>query len=132
MNNRFKELRKHLNMNQDAFGKRLGITAPAISKIESGDRQPSDQVILSICREFGVSELWLRTGAGDMMKPVTREEELAALMGKLLNCEPSFKHRLIAVLLRMDPSEWEMLERKALELFEEMKKADPEGSAGDR
>lgn len=121
MNNRFKELRKHLNMNQESFGKRIGVTAPAISKIESGDRQPSEQVILSICREFGVSELWLRTGAGDMMKPVTREEELAAMMGKLLTCEPSFKHRLISVLLRMDESEWEMLERKAQELLEDIK-----------
>lgn len=124
MNNRFKELRRHLNMNQDSFGKRLGVTAPAISKIESGDRQPSEQVILSICREFGVNEVWLRTGEGEMMRAVSREEELASMMGKLLHCDPSFKHRLISVLLRMDESEWSMLERKAQELLEEMKKAD--------
>lgn len=124
MNNRIKELRKHLNMNQELLGKRLGVTGAAISRIESGDRQPSEQVILSICREFGVNEVWLRTGEGEMMRAVSREEELAAMMGKLLHCDPSFKHRLISVLLRMDESEWNMLERKAQELLEEMKKAD--------
>lgn len=131
MNNRIKELRKHLNMNQTEFGARIGVKQGTIAGYENGLRTPLDTVVTSICKEFGVSEWWLRNGEGDMMKPVTREEELATLMGKLLNCEPSFKHRLIAVLLRMDPSEWEMLERKAQELFEEMKKADPEGSAGD-
>lgn len=125
MNERIKELRKHLNMNQDSFGKRLGVTGPAVSRMESGDRQPSDQVILSICREFGVNEIWLRTGEGDMMRAMSREEELSVMMGKLLTCEPSFKHRLISVLLRMDEGEWEMLERKANELLEEIKKADP-------
>lgn len=76
MNTRIKELRKHFDMNQDSFGKRLGITAPAISKIESGDRQPSEQVILSICREFGVSESWLREGEGEMFTEVADDFEL--------------------------------------------------------
>ena len=124
MNNRIKELRKHLNMNQTEFGSRIGVKQGTIAGYENGLRTPLDTVVSSICKEFGVSEKWLRTGEGEMMRAVSREEELASMMGKLLHCDPSFKHRLISVLLRMDESEWNMLERKAQELLEEMKKAD--------
>lgn len=125
MNERIKELRKYLNMNQEEFGARIGVKRSTITNYETGDRVPLDTVVSSICKEFGVSEVWLRTGEGDMMRAMSREEELSAMMGKLLTCEPSFKHRLISVLLRMDEGEWEMLERKANELLEEIKKADP-------
>lgn len=124
MNNRIKELRKHLNMNQEEFGLKIGVGRSTIAGYETGARTPIDAIIASICKEFGVSEKWLRTGEGEMMRAVSREEELASMMGKLLHCDPSFKHRLISVLLRMDESEWNMLERKAQELLEEMKKAD--------
>ena len=124
MNNRIKELRKHLNMNQEEFGARIGVKRSTITNYETGDRIPLDTVVSSICKEFGVSEAWLRNGEGKMMRELSREQELSSMMSKLLNCDPSFKHRLISVLLRMDEAEWEMLERKANELLEEIKKAD--------
>ena len=125
MNERIKELRKYLNMNQTKFGSRIGVKQTTIAGYENGLRTPSDLAVSSICKEFGVNELWLRTGEGDMMRAMSREEELASLFSKLLTCEPGFKHRLISVLLRMDESEWEMLERKADELLAEIKKAGP-------
>lgn len=131
MKERIKMIRINAQATQEEFASKIGISKSSVSLLESGRNNPSEQTIRAICDQYHISRIWLESGVGDMMKPVTREEELASLMGKLLNCEPSFKHRLIAVLLRMDPSEWEMLERKAQELFEEMKKADPEGSAGD-
>lgn len=106
-------------MNQEDFGARIGVKRSTITNYEAGDRVPLDTVISSICREFGVNELWLRTGEGEMMRSVSREEELANMMGNLLTCEPGFKHRLISVLLRMNEDEWEMLERKANELLYE-------------
>ena len=130
MNSRIKELRKHLNMNQTEFGARIGVKQTAVAGYENGLRVPIDAVVTSICKEFSVNELWLRTGSGEMFRQISREEELANLIGKhLLSCDPSFKHRLISVLLRMSPDEWEMLERKAQELLEETEKADSEESA---
>lgn len=124
MNIRIKELRKRLDMNQTEFGNKLGVKQTTIAGYESGARAPLDTVVSSICREFNVNEVWLRTGEGEMFRDTSREEELAALMGEFLSSPPSFKHRLVSVLLRMDESEWEVLERKANELLEEMKKAD--------
>ena len=125
MNSRIKEVRKSKNLTQEAFAAKIGLKQNSIAQIEMGRRVPSDQVIISICREYGVSESWLRTGEGEMYRAMSREDELAYMIGKLLTCESSFKQRLISVLLRMDDGDWELLLRKANELLEETKKADP-------
>ena len=64
MNARIKEVRTHpsVNLSQDAFGKRIGLSGAAISRLESGDRNMTESNIISICREFNVSESWLRFG----------------------------------------------------------------------
>lgn len=64
MNNRIKITRKALDLSQEAFGERLGITGSGLSNIESGKRNVTEQMILAICREFNVNEEWLRTGDG--------------------------------------------------------------------
>ncbi|MDY6287360.1 MAG: helix-turn-helix transcriptional regulator [Lachnospiraceae bacterium] len=76
---RIKYLRKEvLHLSQEEFGSRLGVTKMAISKIESGSRNLTDQMLTSICREYRVREEWLRTGSGEMFEP-NPESELDAL-----------------------------------------------------
>lgn len=76
---RIKELRKELGLSQDSFGKRLGVTGTSISRIEKGERALTEQMALSICREFRVDYYWLTTGTGDMFTgtPATVIDELA-------------------------------------------------------
>lgn len=64
--NRIKELRKTLGLSQEAFGKKLGITGGGVSKIENGERTLTEQIALSICREFRVNYYWLTEGKGEM------------------------------------------------------------------
>lgn len=66
MNERIKELRKVLGITQQALADRLGIRQNTIAKYETGRGNPTTAVVSLICREFSVSETWLRTGAGDM------------------------------------------------------------------
>lgn len=66
MNERLKILRKSLNLTLEEFGKRLGVTRSAIGRIEKGDRNLTEQMILSICREFRVDYFWLTEGKGEM------------------------------------------------------------------
>ena len=69
---RIKRIRNENSLTMDVFGKRIGIGKTAISHIESGRANPSDQTIRSICREFGIEEAWLRTGEGEpYQKPDT-------------------------------------------------------------
>ena len=78
------------------------------------------ETISSIVREFSVNENWLRTGEGEMFLTLTRDEEIAAFMGELLSSESnSFKHRLIAALVKLEESDWQALEKIAKLIKEE-------------
>jgi transcriptional regulator with XRE-family HTH domain len=75
MNERLKELRKMLNISQEELGTRLGVTRAAISRLESGERNITEQMILSIIREFNVTEKWFRSGEGEMFIQLPPEDE---------------------------------------------------------
>jgi repressor LexA len=68
MKDRIKEIRKSTKLSQEAFGKRLGVSGAAISRLEQGERGVTEQMILSITREFNISEDWLRYGSGEMFQ----------------------------------------------------------------
>lgn len=78
MNERIKELRIALRLTQEDFGKVIGVQRAAVNKWEKGINGVADSMILSICREFGVNEQWLRTGEGEMFEQ-TRETVLDRL-----------------------------------------------------
>lgn len=66
MNERLKEIRHHLNMNQNDLGSRIKLSRSHISSLENGAREITDRIIYDICRELNVNEQWLRTGEGGM------------------------------------------------------------------
>ena len=118
-NDRIKEARKSLGLTQDKFGERLGVGRSAISNIEAGSRGVTDQLRLSVCREFNVNEDWLRTGEGSMFSEPDEDEEITKFLGDILSGQPDFRRRLVSVLSRMTPDEWALLEAKIRELAEE-------------
>lgn len=63
---RVKEIRKKNGLTLEKFGERLGVAKTTISRIENGVNGLTDQMCKSICREFRVSEEWLKTGGGKM------------------------------------------------------------------
>ncbi len=118
--NRIKQVRLHpkINLSQEAFGKSLGVTGAAISRVESGTRNASEQIILGICREFNVNETWLRTGEGEMFIKIPRNEALEQQIREFLKGgSDSFRERLISLLIRLPAEHWETLERYAQELL---------------
>lgn len=122
MNDRIKKLRQALNLSQEEFGKRLGVTRGAITNIELNKVEPKPLFVDLICREFNASENWIRTGEGEMFVEKTESEELAAFFGDLLKDEPDFRHRLISALSRLTLDEWKVLEKLATEAVEGIKK----------
>jgi len=125
LNERIKKLRKALGLTQQEFSERLNIGRGTLANYEVGRNEPIDAVVALIVREFHVNETWLRTGEGEMFIPRSRHDEITNFMGNILRDEPDFRRRFISVLSRMTMEEWKLLERKALELAEELKKADP-------
>ena len=125
MNERIKELRKRLNLTQQEFADRLSIKRGAVANYEVGRNTPSDSVIALICREFNVSERWLREGEGEMFLPQDDADELMALAGRFLGSNPTeTQMRFARAVFTMAPQELELITRKARELLGETKKED--------
>lgn len=115
---RIKKVRKEKDLTQQEFGKHIGIKPNSISLIESGSRNASEQVILSICREFNVNETWLRTGEGKMLIERPKNEVLATqIQAFLQGGTNSFRERLVSLLLRLAPEQWDALECYLIELM---------------
>lgn len=70
---RVRDLRKSLNLTLEKFAKPLGVGKTAISNIENESRNLTDQMIISICREYNINEEWLRNGTGDMFRKPSDE-----------------------------------------------------------
>ncbi|MBU9728300.1 helix-turn-helix transcriptional regulator [Diplocloster modestus] len=83
MENRLKEIRMYYGLNQEQFGKRIGLTRSAICNYESGSRLLSEQTIISVCREFNVNEEWLRNGEGEPYINPLPEIEIAQYAAEL-------------------------------------------------
>lgn len=129
MNERIQAIIDAKKIKKIDFARRLNLSQAFISELCSGAKSPSDRTISDICREFNINETWLRTGDGEMFTETAQEDQILAFMGDVMHGAPDFRRRLMSVLSRMTPDEWTLLEKKAWELVEEMKKADPEGPA---
>jgi transcriptional regulator with XRE-family HTH domain len=84
---RIKELRRALDLTQDEFGGRIGITKSSISTMESGRSNPSEQTLRSMCREFGASYLWLTTGEGSMFENGNDDAALHVMVDRVMASE---------------------------------------------
>ena len=110
MNKRLHELRKSLEMSQEKFGEKLGVTKAGISKIESGERNLTETMIKLICTTYNVNEIWLRTGVGDMTT-IDQENELAWMIGALHAQNDPFKKRFITEMLKLNDDQWEEIHK---------------------
>ena len=111
MNERLKKLRKELDMTQQEFADRIGISRGNIGAYEVGKNAISNAVISLICREFNVNEKWLRFGDGEMFIELSRSDEIAQFVGQLMTEEEdSFKKRLVSGLAALDDNGWKVLE----------------------
>lgn len=77
---RVNEVRKSFGLTLEKFGERLGVTKTTISRIEKGVNNLTDQMAISICREYNVNYDYLMYGEGEMFDdlPQTIVDELCA------------------------------------------------------
>jgi transcriptional regulator with XRE-family HTH domain len=94
---RIRNLRKSLNLTMEKFGERLGVSKASISNIENGNRNLTEQMTKSICREFGVDYIWLTTGDGEMF--VDNDDELFEKIDRILADESDFRRDLFKSLV---------------------------------
>lgn len=113
MKDRIRKIRKESSEKTlEKFGKKIGISAPSVSMLESGKNKPSRQTVVSICKNFNVNEEWLLTGEGEpYIKPEPHaeiNERLAKVQLMTMNDTNKeqqrvarFKERLASAILSM-------------------------------
>jgi transcriptional regulator with XRE-family HTH domain len=122
MNERIKLVRKNANLTLEKFGKRIGITAASCSTIESGKTNPSNQTILSICREFRIREQWLRTGEGEMTSADSEMEKLQHFFADVLSTAPDERSAFVAALDDLPYEFWPLVADLARKYADSLKK----------
>ena len=110
---RVKAVRNKKEMNMEQFGKRLGVQKSAISKIENGTRGLTNQMFTSICREFGVNEVWLRTGEGgdeNMFTEISDDDRFSLNLGQLSKSENEIARNMLNAIAEADPEKLKIIE----------------------
>lgn len=126
MKDRIKVVRKALGLNQTDFGSKIGVKQGTVAAYESGARIPLDSVIVSICREFNVSERWLRTGEGEMFVQLSREEEITKFAMEIIRDPDSeFQRQAISILAKLTPEQWKLMEQMADQLLQQRQQSTP-------
>lgn len=126
INERIKQIRKSLNMNQTDFGAKIGVKQGSVAGYESGARTPIDAVITSICREFDINEEWLRTGKGEMKLISSEDDEFTKYISILLRDKEDFVaqkiKRFIVGYEKLDAEDKKVIEKLMRQIFEDEKK----------
>lgn len=126
MKDRLKKLRKELDLTQQAFADKIGMKQNTIAQYEMGRTTPSDAIIFSICREFGVDENWLRTGEGEMFEELTNQQKILKYTALLLKDKDSAVANAIQTLIvtyeQLDDTSKTVLEKIAKQYIDNLKK----------
>lgn len=113
MNTRIKKIRECANLTQEEFGKRIGSARNTIANYETGNRKPSSAVVTLICKEFGINEVWLRTGEGgdeNMFTKVSDDDRYSLCLGKLAASDNKFVQNALIALAETEPEKLKIIE----------------------
>ena len=121
MNERIKELRNSLHMTQTEFAKETGKTRDSISNLELGRVSPDNTFVELVCRKFGVNEVWLRTGVGEMKLPMPLDQQLAQIFADVQISDDE-RARLVKAFASLPPEAYPQLYKWFLTLMENLGK----------
>lgn len=122
MHDRIKDIRKALDMTQTEFAQRIGIKQNSLANIEIGRRNASNQVVTSICREFGVNLDYLLHGTGPMFAP--KEATALDRIDQLLGGGNEFVKAVFVELADLSDDEWQVLHDFVQRVMERTKNPD--------
>jgi transcriptional regulator with XRE-family HTH domain len=106
INERVKQVREALDLNQRNFAKILSASHGYIAGIETGIRKVNGRLIKLIASEFAVNEAWLHTGEGEMFRqnPDEKFTKLVSLFKELPPKYQNLVYQIIEILLKMKES----------------------------
>lgn len=124
-NERVKDIRKTLGLTLEKFGERIGVTRGSMSNIENGNRNLTEQMTKSICREFSVDYMWLTTGEGEMF--IDTDDDFIERIDRIMAGEDEARKNLFKFMLELSDEDIVALDRlmkKAIEFTQNNKEKD--------
>lgn len=110
--------------NKSEFARKVNLTPAYISKLDrEPNRTPSDRTIADICREFSVSEHWLRTGEGEMFLQLSDDADFIQIMAEIQVSDDDFIKALLKSYWKLNESEKAAIRKLVDGMIEENKKA---------
>lgn len=92
MRQRIRELRSVLNLTQEQFGEKLGVSRDVISNIEGNRAQLRPSFLKHICNFYHVNEGWIAKGEGEMFyKLPYMDPNLVEALALFQRLSPSFQ-----------------------------------------
>ena len=98
INQRIKELRNKLGLNQREFSKLLSLSGGYIAGVEVNLRNVNDRLIKLIVSQFGVNEEWLRLGNGEMFRKKKTDEKTVRILSLFNDLSPHFQDVVIGTI----------------------------------
>lgn len=120
---RIREVRNTLGLTLEKFGDRLGVTKVAISNIEKGNRNLTEQMTKAICREFNVNYMWLTTGDGEMF--IDNDDDFIERIDRIMAGEDEARKNLFKFMLELSDDDIAALDRlmkKAIKFTQDKEK----------
>lgn len=120
---RIRELRKTLKMTMEQFGEKIGVTKSTISNIENGNRNATEHMVKSICREFNVDYMWLTTGDGEMF--IDNDDDFIERIDRIMAGEDEARKNLFKFMLELSDDDIAALDRlmkKAIKFTQDKEK----------
>ena len=124
INERIKQIRKHLRLSQPEFGKHLGVSRDVIANIDRDAVEPKMIFLEHLCQVYKVNPDWLLHGEGEMFfdSPEDKDEdELADFFNAVLsNKKPEACKNTMLVFSRIKDDQWELV-GSILDIYYELK-----------
>lgn len=110
---RVKKVRKARDLTLEKFGEQIGLRKNTMSAIETGRNALTEANLISICREFGVNEAWLRTGEGgdeNMFTKLNEDDRFSINLGKLSQTENQMAKNMLNAIAEASPEKLKHIE----------------------
>jgi transcriptional regulator with XRE-family HTH domain len=94
---RIKKVREALEINQRDFSGLIMLSSGYIAGIESNVRKINGRLIKLICSTFGVNEIWLKTGEGEMFNEPQVDEKSTKLLSLFRDLPVNYQDAILAI-----------------------------------
>lgn len=121
INDRIRRVRKNANQTQSEFGKSIGLSRGNIANIDVNRIKVTDRTIVTICKVYGISETWLRTGIGDMYSSIGADAEFDMICTQIQLSDDSFIKNALRAYWHLEDKEKAVIRKLINDLAAESK-----------